>query len=320
MNAKSTWSSQEERRDTESSPDTVPTLGQEINASDLSQSAAFPAPSETRGHATRLFRFVQLLSRRRVSDRLLGVAGVLTLVVLLEALPAFGVVDQTFLPRLSSMIQALAERAQTGAFWQALGDTITTWMIGLVIANVAGLILGALIGSMSFVRDLTSSTIEFLRPIPSVALIPLAVLLWGTGREATLLLVIYASFWQVLIPAIHGVQDVDPVARDTARSYRLRWSTRVSRLTLPTMLPYVLTGFRLSATIALILTITGELIISTPGLGQMIGVAQATGSVQLMYGLVIVTGILGLLVNVGARRFERLILHWHPSVRKGGMQ
>ena len=74
---------------------------------------------------------------------------------------------------------------------------------------------------MPLLRAATASTIEFLRPIPSVALIPLAVVLYGTGMRSTLLLVVYASFWQVLVQVLHGVADVDPVARETAQSYRL---------------------------------------------------------------------------------------------------
>lgn len=148
-----------------------------------------------------------------------------------------------------------------------------------------------------------------------MALIPLAVLLFGTGMESTLLLVVYASFWQMFVQVLYGVQDVDPVARDTARSFRFRVLTQGYRLVWPTVLPYAVTGFRLAAAVALILTITGELIIGTPGLGQLLAVAQQSGAVAAMYALVIVTGLLGVAVNLLARRVERRILHWHPSVR-----
>ena len=78
-----------------------------------------------------------------------------------------------------------------------------------------------------YLRQATSSTIEFLRPIPSVALIPLAVLLYGSELRSVLLLVVYASFWQVLIQVLYGVQDVDPVAEETARSYGLGTWARI---------------------------------------------------------------------------------------------
>jgi ABC-type nitrate/sulfonate/bicarbonate transport system permease component len=177
-------------------------------------------------------------------------------------------------------------------------------------------VLGVVIGSIPMLRAATNSTIEFLRPIPSVALIPLAVLLYGTDMRATLLLVVYASFWQVLVQVLYGVQDVDPVARETSRSYRFRTLTRVRTVIWPTALPYVVTGFRLAAAVALILEVTGELIIGSPGLGNLIAVAQSSGAVASMYALVVVTGLIGVTVNVVARQVERRVLRWHPSIRR----
>ena len=84
----------------------------------------------------------------------------------------------------------------------------------------------------------------------------------------------------------------------------------------PTALPYVVTGFRLGAAVALILEITGELVIGSPGLGQQIAVAQSSEAVPAMYALVIVVGLLGVVVNVGVRAVERRALRWHPSVRR----
>ena len=245
----------------------------------------------------------------------LGVAGLLGLVLLLELLPRTGIVDARFFPPFSQMVSALGDQAATPAFWEALGQTMRGWAIGLAIAMVAGVVLGIVIGSLPVVKAATSSTIEFLRPIPSVALIPLVVLLYGTQPQSTLILVVYASFWQVLVQVLYGVQDVDPVARETARSYRFRPLTQVRTVTWPTALPYVATGFRLAAAVALILEITGELIIGTPGLGQQIAVAQSSGAVPTLYALVIVTGVIGVVVNLLARAVERRVLRWHPSVR-----
>ncbi|MGQ7787584.1 ABC transporter permease [Nesterenkonia sp. K-15-9-6] len=254
--------------------------------------------------------------REGTNRALWGTAGVLSLILVLELLPRSGAVDARFLPPFSEIGAALADRITTGEFWTALGDTLVTWAIGFSIALVAGIVLGMVIGSVGILRDATASTIEFLRPIPSVALIPLAVLMLGTGRPGTLLLVVYATFWQVLVQVLYGVQDVDPVARDTARSYRFRFLTTARTVVWPTTLPFAMTGFRLGATVALILTITGELIIGTPGLGRLLAVAQQSGQVSSMYALVIVTGLIGVLVNLGARAVERRVLHWHSSVRR----
>lgn len=245
-----------------------------------------------------------------------GTVGLAGFVLVLELMPRLGIVDREYLPPFSSMIDALVEQASGPEFWQAFVQTIRGWAIGLSIAVVAGVVLGVLIGSVQVLRDATSSTIEFLRPIPSVALIPLAVLLFGTDMRSTLILVVYASFWQVLVQVLYGVQDVDPVARETARSYRFRGLTQVRTVIWPTALPYVMTGFRLAASVALILEITGELIIGSPGLGRQIALAQSSGAVSTMYALVIVTGLLGVAMNLVARTLERRVLRWHPSVRR----
>jgi ABC-type nitrate/sulfonate/bicarbonate transport system permease component len=246
---------------------------------------------------------------------LLSLAGIGGFVALLEVVPRVGVVSPDYLPPASRIATALADEAGQRRFWIALADTAQTWGIGLAIAVGAGVVAGVLIGSVPILRSLTASTVEFLRPIPSVALIPLAVLLYGTGMTATLVLVVYAAFWQVLVQVLHGVADIDPVASETARSYRLSARARVRWLVWPTALPYVVTGVRLATAVALILTITGELIIGTPGLGKEIAVAQSSGAVPAMYALIVVTGALGVLANLATRAAERRVLAWHPSQR-----
>jgi ABC-type nitrate/sulfonate/bicarbonate transport system permease component len=252
---------------------------------------------------------------RRWTPVLLGVLGLVGFALLVELVPRTGLVSSRFLPPTSEIGAALGREVQRDAFWTALGDTLQTWFTGLSIAVAAGVVVGVVIGSVPVLRAATASTIEFLRPIPSVALIPLAVLLYGTGMRATLLLVVYASFWQVLVQVLYGVADVDPIARDTARSYGLNRLRQVRYVVWPTALPYVATGVRLAASVALVLAITGELIIGTPGLGKEIAVAQSSGVVPEMYALVVVTGLVGVCANLVARAGERRVLAWHPAIR-----
>jgi ABC-type nitrate/sulfonate/bicarbonate transport system permease component len=244
-----------------------------------------------------------------------GVAGLAGLCVLLELVPRSGLVSARYLPPISEILVALADKVDEASFWTALADTMRGWAIGLTVAVVAGVVLGVALGSIGPLRAATGSTIEFLRPIPSVALVPLAVLLFGTDLRSKLLLIVYAAFWQVLIQVLSGVQDVDPVARETARSYGLGAWAQVRHVTWPTTLPYLMTGVRLAATIALVLAITAELVIGSPGLGKEIAVAQSSGAVASMYALVVVTGLIGVTVNLLARVLERRALAWHTSVR-----
>jgi ABC-type nitrate/sulfonate/bicarbonate transport system permease component len=255
------------------------------------------------------------VATRRPGFALYGVAGFAALLVLVEALPRLGAVSPSYLPPTSRIASALVAEAGTGSFWSAVADTLIGWALGLLIAVVAGVVVGVVIGSVPLLRALTASTVEFLRPIPSVALIPLAVLLYGTALQSTLLLVVYAAFWQVLVQVLYGVADVDPVADETARSYRLGAWARVRYLLWPTALPYVFTGVRLAAAVALVLAVTTELIIGSPGLGAEIGVAQSSNAVPTMYALIVVTGLLGVAINVAARLAERKLLAWHQSVR-----
>jgi ABC-type nitrate/sulfonate/bicarbonate transport system permease component len=246
----------------------------------------------------------------------LGLLGVLGALVVWEALPRLGLVSPADLPPVTLVLQALGREASTLAFWQAVLDTMVAWAVGLGIATIAAVVLGFLVGSVPVLREFTRSTVEFLRPIPSIALIPLAVLLFATDIRSTLLLVVYACFWQVYIQVLHGVADTDPVAEETARSYRLsRWA-RIRYVTVPSALPYILVGFRLGASVALILAITAEMIIGSPGLGQQIGTARGSGSQpEVVYAIVLVIGTIGVMVNLGVRLLERRVLHWHTSIR-----
>ncbi|GGN41646.1 ABC-type nitrate/sulfonate/bicarbonate transport system permease component [Actinoplanes campanulatus] len=246
---------------------------------------------------------------------LLGAVGLAGLLLVIELAPRLGLVDERYLPPASRIAAALAEEAGTPAFWTALTDTLIAWSVGLAIAVGAAVLAGIVIGSIPVLRSLTASTIEFLRPIPSVALIPLAVLMYGTELGSTLLLVCYAAFWQVLVQVLYGVADVDPVAFETARSFRFSAWGRIRHVLWPTALPYVFTGVRLAASVALVLAITAELVIGSPGLGKEIAVAQASEAVPTMYALIVVTGVLGVIINLLARTGERRLLAWHQSVR-----
>ncbi|MFJ2572492.1 ABC transporter permease [Streptomyces halstedii] len=253
---------------------------------------------------------------RTAADKLVPLTGFVLFLAALQLLPTWGVVSEESLPRLSRMIGSLADQAGGAQFWTAVGDTVRTWAIGLGVALVAGVVVGVVIGLVPVLREITSSTIEFLRPIPSVALIPVAVLVFGTGFESGVFLILYAGFWQVLLQVLYGVRDADPVALETARSYRLgRWGT-LRHVLWPTALPYIFTGVRLAASVALVLAVTAELVIGTPGLGNEIATAKTGGDLTKMYALILVTGVLGVAVNIAARALEKKFMWWHSSVRR----
>lgn len=253
--------------------------------------------------------------RKLPAQQLLGLAGIVGFLGTWELIPRLGIIEERFLPPASEVIVALVRDFGLTAFWVAVGETLTAWFLGLLIAVGLAVLLGFIIGSSNFLRKATNSTVEFLRPIPSVALIPLAVLLFGVKIESSLMLITYAAFWQVLIQVLYGVADVDMVANNTAKTYGLGRMARIRYVVFPTALPYLMTGVRLAATVALVLAITAELVIGSPGLGREIALAQSGGAISGMYALVLATGLIGVLINVLMRFIERKTLSWHSSVR-----
>lgn len=253
--------------------------------------------------------------RKAPAQKLLGVAGIVGFLATWELIPRLGIIDERYLPPASEVIAALVRDFTLTAFWVSVGETMKAWFLGLLIAVVLAVLLGFIIGSSSFLRKATNSTIEFLRPIPSVALIPLAVLLFGVKIESSLLLIVYASFWQVLIQVLYGVADVDMVANNTAKTYGLGAMARIRYVVFPTALPYLMTGIRLAGAVALVLAITAELVIGSPGLGREIALAQSGGAISGMYALVLATGLIGVLINLLMRFIEKRALSWHSSVR-----
>jgi ABC-type nitrate/sulfonate/bicarbonate transport system permease component len=240
----------------------------------------------------------------------IGVAVVLAVAELLTR-----AIDSEYFPPVSEMLAALFDEAGTSSFWSAVGNTLQGWVLGLGLAALIAIPTGIVIGSSRLLYRSLRAVIEFLRPIPSVALIPLAVLIYGSGLESKVFLATFAATWPLLMQTLYGVQDVDPVATDTARSFGFGRVSRLVRVTLPSAVPYIATGVRISAAVALILCVTAELVIGAAGLGREINLARQGGAVDLMYALIIATGLLGWALNAVFARGERRVLHWHPSTR-----
>lgn len=245
--------------------------------------------------------------------------GWLTVPIVLAALEAasrFGVLPASAFPAPSLTLLTLAQQLAAPDFWAAVGQTLEGWGLGLAVAVALSLPTGVLIGSSGLAYRGIRVPLEALRPIPAVALIPLAVLVYGTGLTSTLFLVVLAAFWPLLVQTLYGMRAIDPIAMDTARCYGLRRLERAWHVVLPSILPYVVTGLRLSSAVALILAVTAELVIGSPGLGQQIELARTGGDDRMMYALIVATGTLGWLLNSAFARAERRLLHWHPSQRR----
>ncbi len=248
----------------------------------------------------------------RAAQPWLGVLGVL---VLIELVVRSGLFSSRYFPPMTDTGAALVRQLGEGAYWTAILHTMEGWAIGLGIAVAIAVPFGLLLGFSEIAYHAFRPVIEFLRPVPSVALIPLAILLYGTGLQSKVFLVAFAATWPLLIQTIYGARDLDPVALETARSFRIRRSDRVLRVTLMGAVPYIATGLRISSATALILAVTAELIIGSAGLGREINIARQGGAVDIMYALIVTTGLVGWGLNSLFAAVERRVLHWHPSQR-----
>ena len=249
-----------------------------------------------------------------------GVAAVVSIAAFLalwQAVSKFGLISEQDMPSMTTTFRELWSMMQTEQFWAAFGRTVRGWALGLGLATALAVPIGVLLGSSDFAGRAFRVPIEFLRPIPSAALIPLLFLTLGTNIKSEIFLATFGAFWPLLIQTIYCVRDVDPVAIDTARSFGVGPLERLYRVTLPSAVPYVATGLRIASAVALILAFTAELFMGIPGLGQIMNVAQSFGLTNQVYALAVATGFLGLAIYIVFSAIERRALRWHPSQRLG---
>jgi ABC-type nitrate/sulfonate/bicarbonate transport system permease component len=218
---------------------------------------------------------------------------------------------------MSTSFSELWSLMQTAGFWGAFLHTVRGWALGLTVATLLAVPIGILLGSSDFAASAFRVPIEFLRPIPSAALIPLLFLTLGTTLKSEIFLATFGAFWPLLVQTMYGVRDVDPLAIDTARSFGVGRLERLYRIKLPSAVPYIATGLRISSTVALILAFTAELFMGTPGLGQKVNFAESFGLTNQLYAYALATGFLGILIHVFSTAIERRALRWHPSQRLG---
>jgi ABC-type nitrate/sulfonate/bicarbonate transport system permease component len=232
-----------------------------------------------------------------------------------ELVSRSGLISEDDLPAMTTTFNELWSMMHTREFWVAFGETVRGWALGLGIATLLAVPIGVLLGSSEFANRALRVPVEFLRPIPSAALIPLLFLTLGTTLKSEVFLATFGAFWPLLVQTIYGVRDVDPVALDTARSFGVGRFERLYRIKLPSAVPYIATGLRISSAVSLILAFTAELFMGTGGLGQIMNVAESFGLTVQVYALALATGFLGLAIYVLFSAFERWALRWHPSQR-----
>jgi len=255
------------------------------------------------------------INTRRVPRWVLPTVATILILLVQEWLTRWGPLADSSLPPVSVIVQQLAVLVITPEFWIALGDTLQGWAIGLIAATAVAVPFGLLLGTTRWLYLSFKLIIDFLRPIPSIALLPLFILILGMGMTLKIWVVAIGVFFPMLFQTLYGVQDVDPVTRDTARAYRITPIRRFFIVEFMGATPYIATGVRLSASVALVVSVAVELLVSVPGVGAEIFMAQNAGNIDLMYAWIAATGLLGLLIAFVFIRLEKAAMHWHASQR-----
>lgn len=256
------------------------------------------------------------MSRLGKAARKTSWPGIIMALAIWEVAPRTGLVPSSYVPPASQVLADFGTILVTAAFWANVQSTMLAWAVGLLIAVVGAVAAGVLIGSNIYAYRATRFLIEFLRPIPAVALIPLAVLVFGITTDMKVFLVVFATFWPILFQAVYGVRETDSVARDTARAFGFSRLEVFWHVTLPSAAPSIATGVRLASALAIVIAVTAELVAGGPGLGTAILAAQSAGSNVRMYALIFAAGLLSYIVGSAIVAIERRLLRWHTSQRE----
>jgi len=255
---------------------------------------------------------------RRLRGGWRGLSGIVVVVILAELASRTAVISPAALPPISEVLVEAARLLLDGAFLAEVRATVVAAGTGLGLATLVAVPVGLLLGSFRLANQAASAVIEFLRPIPSVALIPLAILVYGQGAQMKIALVVYACLWPIVFNTVYGVRDVEPLAKETARVYRTARLRVLTHVLLPSAAPFIATGIRIAAAIALIVTISAELLAgAASGVGSWILATSSGGaSLSLVYAGTLFAGLLGLILNTSLVAVERRLFRWN-SVQQG---
>ena len=229
-----------------------------------------------------------------------------------------GWVSRVFLPTPQATLASLAEGLNFGGSGngELLSFTLATvsrMVLGWLLASLFGVLLGAAIGVSSAVRAWVQPTLEFIRPLPASALLPLAISIFGLNPGMVLFVVAFGAMWPVLLATVHGFAAVEPRLAEVARCLQMSRAAFVWKIGLPNAMPDILAGMRLSMTISLIVAVVGEMIASQSGLGQAILLAARAFRASELFAGIVLLGLIGFTSNALLAIAEKKLLRWqHP--------
>jgi ABC-type nitrate/sulfonate/bicarbonate transport system permease component len=195
----------------------------------------------------------------------------------------------------------------------SVGRMLAGWVIG----SVAGIALGVAIGRLPLLADLTEPVVHFARAVPAPVIVPVFLIVFNIGTPMEVAAIVFGVIWPVLLNSIDGARHVHPGHLETARAFHIPPVTRLTRIVLPSAAPKILAGLRLSLALALVLMIVSEFVGSTNGIGREMLADESLFNVSGMWGVVVLLGLLGMLLNAAFSVLERRVLAWQPPARSG---
>lgn len=207
------------------------------------------------------------------------------------------VVQLEYLPAPSEIASATGPLLKSGALVDAALHTTGVSLLGWTFASVMGVVLGTAIGSSPTVWRWTAATVEFLRAIPSVTLVPLAVLLFGFSRQMEMVLIVYGCLWMVLVGTMHAFARAPEALVQTGRTLGLGRLRTITSILAPHGVPTILVSLRLALSLALILAVAAEMIGNPAGLGAGIVFAQESFRAADTFVYLIAIGLIGVSLN-----------------------
>jgi ABC-type nitrate/sulfonate/bicarbonate transport system permease component len=219
-------------------------------------------------------------------------------------------VSPVFLPGPDRAWSALQRGFKSGDLAVKLLGTVEHMAAGWFAASIAGIALGALIGSSRMMRDYVAPSLEWLRPMPASAIIPVAIALFGLSQGMALFVIAFGAMWPVLLATIQGFAAVEPRLLEVARALHMSRLAIIGKIALPSASPDILSGMGLSLTVALILSVVCETLAGLDGLGQWVLLsARAFRSADLFAG-VILLGVIGYVTTLAMTLIEKRLLRW----------
>jgi ABC-type nitrate/sulfonate/bicarbonate transport system permease component len=239
---------------------------------------------------------------------------VLAVLLAWQLLVTNGVVDTPSVPAVSEIFAVWVDLLTSGQLLTDLWASLLRVFIGFGIASVVGTVLGIAMGYSRLAFNLLEPLTELLRPIPSPAYVPLAILFLGLGEEMKIFVIAFSCTFPILLNTFSAVRSVDPVLVNTGRTFGASRRQQIWKIYLPSALPGIMTGLRVALGIGLILVVIAEMVASSNGIGYFILNAQRLFMVPEMFAGIATLAITGYILNQVFITAERRLLRWQPRV------